>query len=84
MKRVLMALPLVILAAGCQMTDSQSTATGAVAGAALGAATTDSATGALVGGAAGAVAGHLIGKANRPGRCIYRDSYGRQYTARCR
>jgi hypothetical protein len=39
--------------------------------------------GAAVGGAIGGVAGALIGNANEPGRCIYRDRYGRRYTASC-
>ena len=37
-------------------------------------------TGTIVGGVGGA----LIGNANEPGRCIYRDRYGRRYEAPCR
>lgn len=41
--------------------------------------------GALVGGAIGAGAGALVGRAveNQPGKCYYRDRYGREYTDDC-
>lgn len=56
---------------------------GGASGAAIGAATTGDAGGALVGGAVGAAAGALIGRATEPGKCVYRDAYGREYIANC-
>jgi len=56
---------------------------GGASGAAIGAAATGDAGGALVGGAVGAAAGALVGRATEPGRCIYRDQYGREYVADC-
>lgn len=57
---------------------------GGAGGAAIGAATTGTGQGALVGGAVGAAAGALIGRATEPGKCVYRDAYGREYVAACR
>ncbi len=41
--------------------------------------------GALLGGAIGAGAGALVGRAveNQPGKCYYRDRYGREYVDNC-
>ena len=36
-----------------------------------------------LGGAVGAVAGALIGRANEPGDCYYRDRRGNRYIDRC-
>jgi hypothetical protein len=89
MKTTFLALPAVILAmAGCvpTTTANQSAATGALAGAAIGAAVSDDddrLEGALAGAAVGAVAGTLIGESSKPGDCVYRDAYNRQYVARC-
>ncbi len=63
---------------------AKSAVIGGASGAAIGAATTGKAGGALVGGAVGAAAGALVGRATEPGKCIYRDSYGREYVAACR
>ncbi|PLU66457.1 hypothetical protein BMJ22_27190 [Sinorhizobium medicae] len=49
----------------------------------IGGAISNDVRGAAVGAAVGGVAGALIGRANEPGYCVYRDRYGRQYTARC-
>ena len=38
---------------------------------------------ALIGGAVGALADALIGRANEPGDCVYRDRYRRRYIDRC-
>ena len=87
MKTAIFILPFVILAAGCQMSQTdRSTLTGAATGAALGAAVAgddDRVRGAVIGGAAGAVAGNLVGRANSPGDCIYRDQNGNRYVAEC-
>lgn len=71
--------------AACVPAD-QATLGGAATGAVLGAAVSDSddrVEGAIIGGAVGAVAGNLIGRANTPNDCVYEDSYGRRYVARC-
>ncbi|MEX1663215.1 YMGG-like glycine zipper-containing protein [uncultured Thioclava sp.] len=84
---MLLILPLVTGLAACQTTpQNQSAATGAAAGAVLGAAVSkdgDRIKGAALGAAAGGVAGALIGQANQPGQCRYRDAYGREYIAPC-
>ncbi len=64
-------------------TTEQGAAAGTVAGAAIGGATTGTVEGAIVGGAIGAATGALIGRANDPGQCYYRDRYGRRYIAAC-
>ncbi|KEO53174.1 YMGG-like glycine zipper-containing protein [Thioclava indica] len=93
MQKILLVLPLVTGLAACQGTQgyqgnsqNRSAATGAVAGAVLGAAVSkdgDRIKGAALGAAAGGVAGALIGQANQPGQCRYRDAYGREYIAPC-
>jgi len=85
MKRIILLLPILTVSAACVPDGSQSTATGAAAGAALGAAVNDDdrLEGAIVGGAAGAVAGTLLGRAQSPGDCVYRDQYGNRYVADC-
>ena len=83
MKKILIALPLVALVAGCQT--NQGALTGAALGAATGAAVSgddDRTTGALIGGAVGAAAGNYIAQANN-GQCIYENQYGERYTAAC-
>lgn len=77
----LIALPL----AACQTAD-QNAAAGALAGAAVGAAVSsdsDRTQGALIGAAVGVAASTLIGPANTPGQCYYRDANGRRYIAAC-
>lgn len=75
--------------AGCQTTQQQRAAEGAVLGGAVGAVAggiaTGSAKGIAVGAAAGAATGALIGAvAGRPGYCYYRASDGRRVVRRCR
>ncbi|GAB1580371.1 glycine zipper domain-containing protein [Phyllobacterium phragmitis] len=82
MRNALFALAAMAVIAGCTATE-RGAAIGGLGGAAIGGAVSDSVGGAVVGGAAGAVAGALIGRASEPGRCLYRDRYGRRYTARC-
>ena len=88
MKTLLPLLPVAALSlAACTPTTAdQSTLLGAAGGAAVGYAVSgdgDKGKGALLGAAVGAVAGNLIGKANNPGECYYRDSYGNRYIAAC-
>ncbi|MCX2725189.1 YMGG-like glycine zipper-containing protein [Roseibium salinum] len=78
---ILIAIALIGLTA-CNNTQKGAVIGGA-SGAAIGAATTGEASGALVGGAVGAAAGALIGRATEPGKCVYRDAYGREYIANC-
>ncbi|PWW01728.1 hypothetical protein DFR52_102392 [Hoeflea marina] len=75
-----------LAAAGCTSTEQRvggtaavGAGTGALVAAATGSGGRGIATGALIGGAAGA----LIGAASTPGKCRYRDSYGRVYVADC-
>lgn len=91
MKKLLLALPLVALVAGCNTynagPNTNATLGGGAAGAAIGAAVADDGDrfeGALIGGALGAAAGNLIGRSqNRPGQCVYRNANGQQYYAAC-
>ncbi len=84
MKKILVALPLVALLAGCE-TSNQTQAAGALTGAALGAAVSgsdDRLQGAALGAAAGAVAGTLIGP-NGNGTCAYRNARGQTFNGPC-
>jgi hypothetical protein len=87
MRKVVLLLPAIAITAACEtLPGDRSTQTGAAAGALIGAAVADDdnrLAGAVVGGAAGAVAGNLIGRANSPGDCIYRDQNGNRYVAEC-
>ncbi len=85
MNKIILVIPVLAMTAACQTSNNQSAVTGAAAGAALGAAINDDdrVEGALLGGAAGAVAGTLLGQANTPGDCVYRDQYGNRYVADC-
>ena len=56
---------------------------GGATGAIIGGAASGDAGGAVVGGGIGAVAGALIGNASEPGKCYYRDRYGRRFIADC-
>lgn len=67
---------------GCTATE-RGAAVGGLGGAAVGAAVTGDVKGAAVGGVVGAAAGALIGRASEPGKCIYRDQYGRRFIAAC-
>lgn len=85
MKRIVFVIPAVALLAACE-TEAQSTAAGALTGAALGAAVSgddDKVTGALIGGAVGAAAGNYLGKAQEPGKCVYRAADGSRFVADC-
>ena len=83
MKKILIVASLILPLAACTQTE-KGAAIGATGGAIIGGAATGNVRGAAVGAAIGGVAGALIGHANEPGRCIYRDRYGRRYEAPCR
>lgn len=83
MKKLLLSMTFLAMVAACD-TPQESAALGGLTGAAVGAAVSDDKPrGALIGGAAGVVAGALIGSANKPGKCRYRTSDGREYIADC-
>lgn len=82
MKKILLATALILPLAACTQTE-KGAAIGAGTGAVIGGVATGNVRGAAVGAAVGGVAGALIGNANEPGRCLYRDRYGRRYEAAC-
>ncbi|MCV9998661.1 glycine zipper domain-containing protein [Pararhizobium sp. YC-54] len=82
MKNILLAALLILPLTACTQTE-KGAGIGAASGAIIGGAATGNVRGAAVGAAVGGVAGALIGNASEPGRCIYRDRYGRRYTASC-
>lgn len=84
MKTLVLLTPLLIAIAACTPTQ-QGAAVGGLGGAAIGAAVAgNEVEGAIIGGAAGAIAGALIGRAAEgSNQCVYRDQYGRRYTAAC-
>lgn len=86
MKKIIVAAAVVISAlavSSCTRTERNATI-GAASGAIIGGAITGDAGGAVAGAVVGGAAGVLVSRADRPGRCIYRDRYGRRYEARCR
>ncbi|MCA1489448.1 YMGG-like glycine zipper-containing protein [Sinorhizobium alkalisoli] len=82
MKKMLLVAALILPLAACTQTE-KGAAVGATSGAIIGGVVGGDVEGAAVGAAVGGVAGALIGRASEPGYCIYRDRYGRRYTARC-
>lgn len=82
MKNILIAAALILPLAACTQTE-KGAGIGAASGAIIGGVATGNVRGAAVGAAVGGVAGALIGRANEPGRCYYRDRYGRRYIADC-
>lgn len=85
MTKLVLSLVLMVPLAACSQTE-QGAVIGGLGGAAVGSAVAapgNRAEGALVGGAVGAVAGGLIGRANEPNQCRFRDRYGRAYVAPC-
>lgn len=82
MRNLIILSASVLLLAGCTATE-RGAAVGGATGAVVGGAVSGDVEGAAVGGAVGAVAGALIGKASEPGKCVYRDAYGREYIASC-
>lgn len=82
MRNMLIAAVAVAALTGCSQTE-KGAVIGGLTGAAVGGAVTGDAGGAVIGGGIGAVAGTLIGNATEPGKCYYRDRYGRRYIANC-
>lgn len=83
MKKIMAILVMATALGACSQTE-KGAAVGGLGGAAIGAAVAGNPVeGAVVGGAVGAVAGALIGRANEPGECRYRDRRGRPYIDRC-
>jgi len=83
MLKVILAAIVAVTLASCSKTE-KGAVIGAASGALIGGAVTGDWRGAAVGAAAGGATGAVIGRASEPGRCIYRDEYGRRYEARCR
>lgn len=84
MKKLILLVPFVLALGACTPTQ-QGAAVGGAGGAAIGAlASGNKVEGAIVGGAVGTIAGALIGRASEgANQCVYRDEYGRRYTAAC-
>ena len=82
MKKALVLVLIGLSVAGCTQTEKGATV-GAASGAIIGGAITGDVRGAAVGAAIGGVSGAVIGAANEPGKCYYRDRYGRRYVDYC-
>ena len=83
MKKIIAVSVVALSFAACTATE-QGAGVGAATGAVIGGVATGNVRGAAVGAAVGGVAGALIGNvAGQPGRCYYRDEYGRRYVDRC-
>lgn len=74
MKKLLVVASLILPLAACTQTE-RGAAIGAASGGIIGGAISNDVRGAAVGAAVGGVAGALIGRANEPGYCVYRDRY---------
>ncbi|WP_274425422.1 YMGG-like glycine zipper-containing protein [Chelativorans sp. YIM 93263] len=85
MKKLILLVPFLLFAIAACTPTQQGAAIGGAGGAAVGAAVAgNELEGALLGGAVGSVAGALIGRASEgSSQCVYRDEYGRRYTAAC-
>ncbi|MCO6184922.1 YMGG-like glycine zipper-containing protein [Rhizobium sp. L1K21] len=82
MKKVIALVFVALTAVSCSQTE-KGAATGAAAGAIVGGIVGGNVQGAAIGAAIGGVGGALLGAANEPGRCYYRDRYGREYVDAC-
>lgn len=84
MKKLILLVPFVLALGACTPTQ-QGAAVGGAGGAAIGAlASGNKVEGAIIGGAVGTIAGALVGRASEgSNQCVYRDEYGRRYTAAC-
>lgn len=83
MKKIIIALALIVPLAACSTTE-RNTTIGAAGGAIIGGAISGDVGGAAAGAVVGGAAGYLLSKSDRSGYCIYRDRHGRRYEARCR
>lgn len=83
MKKMILIGCIGLSLAACTATE-QGAGVGAATGAVVGGVATGNVRGAAVGAAVGGAAGALIGNvADQPGRCYYRDRYGKRYIDRC-
>jgi hypothetical protein len=86
MTKFFLILPVLTLGLTACGTPEQNAVAGGLGGAALGAAVSghdDKLTGALTGAAVGVGASLLIGPAQQPGQCYYRNSQGQKVIAAC-
>lgn len=83
MKTIISAAATVVMLASCSKTE-KAAVIGAASGAVIAGVVTGDVRGAAIGAAAGGATGALVGRASEPGRCLYRDRFGRRYQARCR
>ena len=83
MKKILAVAAVALVVSGCSQSAGRGAAIGAASGALIGGLATNSWEGAAVGAAVGGASGAVIGKASEPGKCVYRDRYGRQYVDVC-
>jgi Glycine zipper len=86
MTRTILILSTLSLGLAACETPEQNAVAGALGGAALGAAVSnddDRLTGALTGAAVGVAGSLLIGPAQQPGQCVYRDQNGNRFVAAC-
>lgn len=83
MKKLILAAVAVVMLASCSKTE-KAAVIGAASGAVIGGVVTGDVRGAAIGAAAGGATGALVGRASEPGKCLYRDRFGRRYEARCR
>ncbi|MCQ2003023.1 YMGG-like glycine zipper-containing protein [Rhizobium sp. NRK18] len=82
MKKAIVLILVGLSVASCTQTE-KGAGIGAASGAVIGGLATGNVRGAAVGAAIGGVAGAVIGSANEPGKCYYRDRYGRRYVDDC-
>ncbi len=86
MTKFLMILPVLTLGLAACGTPEQNAVAGGLGGAAIGAAVSnddDRLTGALTGAAVGVGASLLLGPAQQPGQCYYRNAQGQRVIAAC-
>jgi uncharacterized membrane protein len=83
MKKAIAVTLVALAAVSCSQTE-KGAAVGAASGAVIGGLVSGNVRGAAVGAAVGGAAGAVIGAvSDQPGRCYYRDRYGRRYIANC-
>ena len=88
LKKVLVVSVMALALAGCETARQDRVAGGALIGAGggalVGGLASGTAGGAVAGGLVGAAAGAIIADATNPGRCYWRDRYGRRHYVSCR
>jgi hypothetical protein len=83
MKKIFLAVALIIPLASCTTTEKNASL-GAATGAVVGGVVTGNVRGAAVGAVIGGAAGVLVSRSHRHGWCVYRDRNGHRYEDRCR